>query len=333
MVLPAARITSDAGTQGSGFVLAKTENATYVLTCHHVIKDSIKQSDRWDPVDKSSKKVERLQPVQVELFRYDERGRHLQTIATSADIAAYQQYGDKWDFEGDLALLKLRAPVEVPAARVINEEDYSKEVRMLDDVVMIGCPERATVPLPTKGHIASLTEERGDVGLLMSHVFGNPGSSGSAVYRFSEERRAYEVVAVHSMAEKAAGSLTNSGTGSYLRLAVPIPVLYEFLRSNGLADLLAPPPVAGNEQLEERAGDEGDAEKPDVPGDNDTSTKGTDATPGNEEPVAEPRDDGDGDGDGNGSGAGGGSDVAGPPAAPANSGDGAADGAVTPSGT
>jgi len=256
MVLPAARIVSPAGTQGSGFVLARTENGTYVLTNHHVIQDSIQQSDFWDPVEKSSKKVERLLPVSVEIFRYDERGRHMQTVTTSAEIVAYAQYGDKWDFEGDLALLKLRAPVEgVPGARVIAEGDFIEEVRLLDEVVMVGCPDGSEMPLPTTGHVASLTEERSGVGLLLSQVFGNPGSSGSAVYRYSHERESYEVIAVHSMVDSR-GSLTDVGRGSFLRLAVPAPTVHDFLRRHGFAELVAPPPAAAPEEAAEEAGNE-----------------------------------------------------------------------------
>ncbi|CAE8595597.1 unnamed protein product, partial [Polarella glacialis] len=138
MILPAARIVTPTGTQGSGFVVAHSEGATYVLTNHHVIRDCIQQNDRWDPVDKSSKKVEQLLPVSVETFRYDERGRHLQTVTTSAEIAAYTVYGDKWSFEGDLALLKLKIPLEgVPAVHVMAETTFVEEVRMLDEVIMV----------------------------------------------------------------------------------------------------------------------------------------------------------------------------------------------------
>ncbi|CAE8727342.1 unnamed protein product [Polarella glacialis] len=211
MILPAARIVTPTGTQGSGFVVAHSEGATYVLTNHHVIRDCIQQNDRWDPVDKSSKKVEQLLPVSVETFRYDERGRHLQTVTTSAEIAAYTVYGDKWSFEGDLALLKLKIPLEgVPAVHVMAETTFVEEVRMLDEVIMVGCPDGSETPLPSTGHVASVTEQRAGVGLMLSQVFGNPGSSGSAVYRFSDERQQFEVVAVHSMID-GRGSLTDAG--------------------------------------------------------------------------------------------------------------------------
>ena len=63
------------------------------------------------------------------------------------------------------------------------------------------------------GHVASLSEQRAGIGLMLSQasaswgcvvffierftrrfaqVFGNPGSSGSAVFRFSPERQRYE---------------------------------------------------------------------------------------------------------------------------------------------
>lgn len=262
MILPAARIVSHGGTQGSGFVLHSGENGTFVLTNHHVIKDSIEQRDLWDPVEKSSKKLERLQPVSVEIFRYDERGRHMQTVSTSAEIVGYAQYGDKWDFEGDLALLKLKAPVEgVPASSLITEEDFAGEVRLLDEVVMVGCPEGSELPLPTTGHVASLTEERSGVGLLLSQVFGNPGSSGSAVYRYSPEREEYEVIAVHSMVDSR-GSLTDVGRGSFLRLAVPAPKLHEFLEAHGFAELAAKPGGSGSEEEKEEDASEEAAEEP-----------------------------------------------------------------------
>eukprot|EP00933_Yihiella_yeosuensis_P055101 TRINITY_DN53760_c0_g1_i1.p1 TRINITY_DN53760_c0_g1~~TRINITY_DN53760_c0_g1_i1.p1 ORF type:complete len:406 (-),score=61.54 TRINITY_DN53760_c0_g1_i1:160-1344(-) len=240
MILPAARIVTPTGTQGSAFIISQSaENGTYVMTNHHVIKDCIKQNDRWDPVSKSSSKVEQLLPVNVETFRYDDRGRHLQTVTTQAEIVAYTVYGDKWDFEGDLALLKLKAPVDhIPAASLIGLEDFADEVRMLDEVVMVGCPDGSPVPLPTTGHIASVTEERAGVGLMLSQVFGNPGSSGSAVYRYSAERNSYEVVAVHSMID-GRGSLTDVGRGCFLRLAIPASEVHGFLRRHSFEHLVA----------------------------------------------------------------------------------------------
>ncbi|CAE7781013.1 unnamed protein product [Symbiodinium sp. CCMP2456] len=73
MLLAAVRIESHGGTQGSGFVISASANGTFVLTNHHVIRDSIHQHDRWDPVAESSKKVDRFMPVTVESFDYDER--------------------------------------------------------------------------------------------------------------------------------------------------------------------------------------------------------------------------------------------------------------------
>eukprot|EP00929_Paragymnodinium_shiwhaense_P093636 TRINITY_DN5384_c0_g1_i1.p1 TRINITY_DN5384_c0_g1~~TRINITY_DN5384_c0_g1_i1.p1 ORF type:complete len:423 (-),score=103.35 TRINITY_DN5384_c0_g1_i1:310-1578(-) len=253
MILPAARVKSSEGTMGSGFVVANNESGTYVLTNHHVVRKSIQQVDRWDPLKKSSSKVENCQPVKVELFRYDERGGHTQTITSLAEIVAYTPYGDEWEFEGDLALLKLRSPApEASAARVITEEGFLDEVRILDEIIMVGCPDGSEIPLPTRGHLASLTEERAGVGLLLSQVFGNPGSSGSAVYRFSPERNVYEVIAVHSMVDSR-GSLTDVGRGSFLRLGVPVAVVHEFFRTHGFEELLVSPEERARREAEEEA--------------------------------------------------------------------------------
>lgn len=246
MILPAARVVTPDGTLGSAFVVASSENGTYVLTCHHVIKSCIQQVDNWDSLDKSSKKIERTLPVNVEIFKYDDRGRHTQTVVTSAEILAYSQYGDKWDFQGDLALLKLRSTVQgCEAALVMHQDHFENEVRVLDEVVMVGCPDGSNLPLPTTGHIASLTEERAGVGLLLSQVFGNPGSSGSAVYRYSSERGRYEIIALHSMTDSR-GSLTDVGRGNFLRLAVPAPTLRGFLQRHGYDHL-----VEVHEQVED----------------------------------------------------------------------------------
>jgi len=239
MILPTTRIQTNVGKQGTGFAMARNANGTFVLTNHHVVQDCIQQDDRWDPVDKSSNKVERLRPVDVEVFLYDDRGRHIQTVTTSADIVAYTQYGDEWDFEGDIALLRLKADVAgLPCACLISEDDYLDEVRTLDDIIMVGCPGGAKTPLATKGHIASLELQRAGMGLLLSHVFGNPGSSGSPVYRFSEERGAYEVIAIHSLADFT-GKLTDDGRGTFLRQAVTAPDIHSFLKNHGFEDLVA----------------------------------------------------------------------------------------------
>lgn len=296
MLLPAARIVTPGGTQGSGFIISSSSNGTYVITNHHVIQDCIQQDDRWDPVAKSSRKVEQYLPVSVQIFRYDERGRHIQTVTTSAEVAAYAQYGDKWSFEGDLAVLKLRAVVDnVPAAAVIPEAAFLEEVRMLDEVVMVGCPDGSEMPLPTTGHVASLTEERAGVGLLLSQVFGNPGSSGSGVYRYSQERNTYEVIAVHSMVDSR-GSLTDVGRGSFLRLAIPAPEIHEFLRRFELHHLVEPPAEPEEESSEE----EEKTEEAATSEESQEKTEDSDAaanrasflldneTPGDDVPAAEP---------------------------------------------
>lgn len=239
MILPTTRIKTHTGTQGTGFAIGCNENGTFVLTNHHVVQDCIQQDDRWDPVDKSSKKVERLRPVNVEVFKYDERGTHIQTVITSADVVAYTQYGDEWDFEGDIALLQLKVAVDgLPCACLIAEDDYLDEVRTLDDVVMIGCPGGAKTPIATKGHIASIELQRAGMGLLLSHVFGNPGSSGSPVYRFSEDRGVYEVIAIHSLADFT-GKLTDDGRGTFLRQAVTAPDIHGFLKRHGFEGLVS----------------------------------------------------------------------------------------------
>lgn len=251
MILPTTRIQTYTGKQGTGFAIARNDNGTFVLTNHHVVEDCIQQNDRWDPVEKSSSKIERLRPVDVEVFKYDDRGRHIQTVTTSAEIVAYTQYGDEWDFEGDIALLKLKADVGgLPCACLISEDDYLDNVRTLDDVIMVGCPGGAKTPLATKGHFASIELQRAGMGLLLSHVFGNPGSSGSPVYRFSEERGAYEVIAIHSLADFT-GKLTDDGRGTFLRQAVTAPDIHSFLKSHGFEDLV---PV--NEVLSADATDE-----------------------------------------------------------------------------
>ncbi|CAE7264066.1 unnamed protein product [Symbiodinium sp. CCMP2456] len=145
-------------------------------------------------------------------------------------------YGDKWSFEGDLALLKLKAPLTNPAAAVIDEGDFD-EVRALDEIIMFGCPDASELPLPTTGHVASMSEQRAGIGLMLSQVFGNPGSSGSAVFRYSEKRSRYEVIAIHSLTDSR-GSLTDVGRGCFLRLAIQAPEIHKFLRLHKMSHLL-----------------------------------------------------------------------------------------------
>jgi len=222
-------------------VISVTGNGTYVLTNHHVVAAAIKQLSRWDPLEGKNTTTESTLPVNVETFAYDERGRHIQTMSTVAEIVAYARFGDKWDFDGDLALLRLKAPVTgMLAARVISEEDFYDDVRVLNDVIMIGCPKGAYLPLPLKGHIASISEEMSGVGLLLSQLLGNPGNSGSAVYRYSPHRGIYEIVAVHSMRDSARGALTDQGDGSFLRFGVQAPAIHKFLETTNFSTILRP---------------------------------------------------------------------------------------------
>ena len=108
VIYPTVRVrTGKAG--GSGLVIYSKpipndengEYETYVMTCHHVVKDAIKFVTKRHSFANRNVKFEDRQLVDVEVFEYERMSKITSSNTYKADIMC-------WDEQVDLALLKLQ---------------------------------------------------------------------------------------------------------------------------------------------------------------------------------------------------------------------------------
>lgn len=215
---------------GSGTVIYSEKDTkgiyhTYVLTCHHVVADSIKIVTEWDQGVGMDVKHEKKSPVEVQFFYY-ENYSYAKGLSGSfrANIMCY-------DEQQDIALLELEmTEKEVEDVAFAIPEKAIKSIHVFDPVYACGAA-MAHEPITTKGMINFMDEIIEDCTYWMScapTIFGN---SGGAVFRYSSERNRFEFIGIParitvSMAGFSSDPITHMG------FFVPITRIYKFLKKN-----------------------------------------------------------------------------------------------------
>ena len=215
---------------GSGTVVYSQKDKSgkfrsYVLTCHHVVSDSIKVVSEWDQRVGMQVKKEKKSPVEVQFFYYENYSL-CKGLSGSyrANIMCY-------DEQQDIALLEIeRFEKGIDfVGSVIPEEDI-KNIHVHDPVYACGAA-LGHPPITTKGIINYMNEIVDDYDYWMScapTIFGN---SGGAVFRYSNERDRFEFIGIPAMiAVKITGFSQDAIT--HMGYFVPISRIYKFLRKN-----------------------------------------------------------------------------------------------------
>lgn len=187
---PTVRIrASDAW--GSGTVIYSKPDATgkfhtYVITCHHVVKENIKVETKFDQrVGYDIKKMTVI-PAEVQFFYYENLSQCKGSAGScKADILCF-------DEDSDIALLELQRTTEISPIAVLYPKAKIEEVHVFDKVWACGAA-MAHEPIVTDGIINFLNEpmEYG-IEYWMSNaqiIFGN---SGGSIFRYSLERDRFE---------------------------------------------------------------------------------------------------------------------------------------------
>lgn len=197
MIYPVTLIQSGGGS-GSGTVIFSDwhdgEVHTYILTNHHVIKNSVNVTKVWcsgpPKCDEPAKiDVERRDSVRAQWFDYNELSRSIGMRSQKADIIAYSKLYD-------LALLRTRnkeTPVKYVAALIPEDAP----IYLGDEVKCVGAG-LGNPPFITSGEVSFLDAEiKGEdstyTTMSCQLIFGN---SGGAAFRWSDERRQFELVGV-----------------------------------------------------------------------------------------------------------------------------------------
>lgn len=181
---------------GSGTVLFSApgnpskpdEKETYVLTNHHVVEGLITVEEEWDSLLGRKVKKEKKATARAEVFKYNYLSRNVGQTGLEADIVAY-------DARLDLALLKLRDITGLSNVANMLPTDAIQELHIYDQVTAVGA-QLGVPPISTNGEIVYMDAEIDNERYIMGTYNSIYGSSGGAVFRWSEIRERYEFIGV-----------------------------------------------------------------------------------------------------------------------------------------
>ena len=148
-----------------------------VLTCQHVIADSIKLEDRWDTVLKREVKKDIFEEVAVEIFQYDE-STVVSSNSTQAQIIAYDEHHD-------IAALKLNNNRKMPYVATLHPKDEIDNLRLFDPAWTSGC-SLLHDPFSNAGTLTYLREIIEQKSYIMSNASSVFGNSGGGLFHGKE---------------------------------------------------------------------------------------------------------------------------------------------------
>lgn len=224
MLYPSVRVKVGIG-YGSGTVIFSSqyedEQHTYILTNHHVVQRNITINEEWSSKEQEMVKVEKLTPVTVEWFDYNDLSRQVGTRGKTAEIVAY-------DTNLDLAILRIRDK-EAVIKHVATMAPEDRILNLFEGAWAIGSG-LGQPPFPTWGMISNLDQMiQGNRYIFASApiIFGN---SGGTLYHYEDTCECYEMIGVPSL---MSGSWA-TGPVTHMGWAIPMETIYKFLRNNNL---------------------------------------------------------------------------------------------------
>tara|TARA_R100000049_G_C1944828_1_gene89697 strand:- start:1104 stop:1850 length:747 start_codon:yes stop_codon:yes gene_type:complete len=221
-------IVAVSGGTGSGTVIHSAAKAdvwsTLVLTNFHVIGGAVSLSEEWDPKKGEKVEKERRQLVTIKWVDYNACSKAIGTRGKSAEIVAY-------DKPADLALLRL-VDRENGVANVALLFPESGTMHLMDEVWAVGAG-LGEPPFATRGELGGTDHQIQGYRYLFATapiIFGN---SGGGLFRYSIDRKRFELIGVPSKM-RAAGFQAVSHMGFH----IPIETVREFLRANSFEKIL-----------------------------------------------------------------------------------------------
>ena len=156
MLKPVVRVNNS----GSGLLIYSSKGITLVLTNAHVIDDVVDDD----------KKLDSTPFVDVDRFKYDDKGKLIGFFRVQSEIVAY-------DRASDLAMLRLRDTAKEESIALLPTKTEINKISVFDEVFIVGCA-LGDFPVPSKGLISSMNAEFDKKEYWMSSaplVLGNSG--------------------------------------------------------------------------------------------------------------------------------------------------------------
>ena len=181
-LFPEVRVTAESGgktARGSGTIIysavlpdGTNKYETYVLTNEHVIDNLITVKDEWNALLGREVKKDIRGTATVETFLYDPASRVIGSTSYSADIECY-------DKNEDLALLRIRAPIQFPHVATLYPEDKIDSLLAGMRIITVGCG-LGEKPVTTFGALSAFgieIENKEFILLSAPSIFGNSGGA------------------------------------------------------------------------------------------------------------------------------------------------------------
>jgi len=231
MLYPTVRIQSG-NAWGSGTVIYSKPDRkgvyhTYVATCEHVVDDLIKVEKKWDSVLKVDRRTEILGRPAVQMFYYEHLSRCKGSSGEHrAEIVAY-------DKDEDIAILEVeRKELPIDFVAFLYPENEIPKIHVLDELFCVGAA-MAHEPIMTVGHLNFMDEIIDGKEYWMSSAASIFGNSGGTVYRYSPERKRYELLGMPARITVSFSGFSASPI-THMGFFVPITRIFELLKKNNL---------------------------------------------------------------------------------------------------
>ena len=213
--------TGKGGTAGgSGTVIYSKGNdregySTYVLSNEHVVDNNINVKERWDALLRRDIKDQVLGTVDVHFFEYKWEHRVVGATTKQADIMAF----DKND---DMALLKIRSDLPVPAVATMYPQGMESKLRIGMPCVAVGAG-LGEPPVTSYGRLSQFGREIENREYWMQTAPTIYGNSGGSV--FLEDTGEYIGIPSRIAVSYGGDAIT------HLSYIIPITRIYKFLEA------------------------------------------------------------------------------------------------------
>ena len=205
---------------GSGTVIYSAKNddgsySTYLLSNEHVVDNNIDVKERWDALLRRTIKDQFLGTVDVHFFEYKWEHRVVGAASKQADIMAF-------DKDEDMALLKIRSEMPVPAVVQMYPKGEESKLRIGMPCVAVGAA-LGEAPITSYGRLSQFGREIDNREFWLQSAPIIYGNSGGSV--FLEDIGEYIGIPSRIAVTYGGDAIT------HLSYIIPITRIYKFLES------------------------------------------------------------------------------------------------------
>jgi len=209
---------------GSGVLIRSAKEdqdnfCNYVITNHHVVGSAIKHVKEYSTFTKQMEDKEKLDTVNVEIFRYMNTSKLMDRSVYDANILTY-------DKSRDIALLMFRTVKKLDFVAKLPAK--GKAYYMLQEVYSVGAA-LSHKPVATRGQITSLDEKIENLPFFLCSSPIIYGNSGGATFLVDTG----EFIGVPARIDALKTRFGSTDSVTHLAYIIPVDEVYKSLDRNG----------------------------------------------------------------------------------------------------